>query len=309
MSILKVEGLNVDFSTMHGDVKAVNNVSFDVKKGESFGIIGESGSGKSVVGHAILRLLPDYANVNGSVFFDSKDIFSLNNRDMRNIRGREIALIPQNPSSSLNPVLRNGIQVEEVFDVEGTSRKKGMEKAFGIMRSLSLNDPLGICERYPHQLSGGMKQRLLASIALSATPKLVIADEPTKGLDEKARDGSVELFRKMRDEVGCSMLIISHDLDFVSSVCDRAAVMYSGEIVEINKTENILEVPQHPYTHGLVNAHPRNGLVPLDGLSPSRLDLPNGCFFGQRCKHHHENCGYHPQIRSHEGGAVRCHLY
>lgn len=309
MSILKVDGLSVDFSTSYGNVKAVNDVSFDVKKGESFGMIGESGSGKSVVGAAILRLLPNSAVVNGKVLFEDQDILSLNNRHLKKIRGKEITFIPQNPSRSLNPVLKNGSQVEEVFDVAGISRGKGMEKAIGIMKSLSLNDPLKLCTRYPHQLSGGMKQRLLASIALSTTPKLIIADEPTKGLDKVARDGSIALFNKMRDEMGCSMLIISHDLDFVSNVCDRAAVMYSGEIVEINKTCNILKVPQHPYTRGLVNAHPRNGLVPLEGLSPSRIDLPNECFFGQRCQHHHRDCNIHPQITSHDGGFVRCHLY
>lgn len=310
MDILNVSNLSVGFVTENGTVKAVNDVSFEVKKGETFGIIGESGSGKSVIGQAILRLLPSNASVKGDIFFDGVDVLSRSNGQMRQIRGKKISLIPQNPSGSLNPLLKNRIQVSEVFEVMGIDKKEGLKVALRMMKEMFLKDPLRMLENYPHELSGGMKQRLLAAMCLSYNPELLIADEPTKGLDSRSRAGSVDLFRHVKNDHGSSMLVITHDLDFALEICDRVAVMYAGEIVEVGSAAKVLRNPSHPYTKGLLNALPRNGLVPLQGQTPSRIDLPEGCLFSGRCSSCSDRCHIdQPEIKRIDGGIVKCHLY
>jgi peptide/nickel transport system ATP-binding protein len=203
VNVLEIKGLSVTFPSPGGNVQAVRNASFDVGEGETFGLIGESGSGKSVIGLSILRLLPDNAIITGEIRFKGIDISCLAGEEMRKIRGRQISLMPQNPSSSLNPVLKNGRQVSEVFEMLGVPRKDRLSQAHEMMDRLLLKDTARICRSYPHQLSGGMKQRLLASIALSYRPELMLADEPTKGLDPEARRRSIELFRHIkRDRTG-----------------------------------------------------------------------------------------------------------
>lgn len=308
--MLEVKDLFVEFPTRNGSVKAVDGVSFCIKEGESFGIIGETGSGKSVIGLAILRLLPPTARIKGTILFEGRDVYTMNSREMREMRGRFVSLMPQNPATSLNPVLKNSIQVSEVFEQHGIKRAEGLKKAKDIMSKLLLTDPGRVCDQYPYQLSGGMKQRLLASISLSMHPQLMIADEPTKGLDNESREKTVELFDKIRSEYGSSMLIITHDLDFARDVCDRVAVMYSGRMVEINRAGIIVTSPSHPYAKGLVQALPRNGLVPMDGQSPGRINLPDGCLFYQRCKSRKDVCKKQvPVMKIFEGGRVSCHLY
>jgi peptide/nickel transport system ATP-binding protein len=308
--MLEVKDLFVEFPTRNGSVKAVDGVSFCIKEGESFGIIGETGSGKSVIGLAILRLLPPTARIKGTILFEGRDVYTMNSREMREMRGRFVSLMPQNPATSLNPVLKNSIQVSEVFEQHGIKRAEGLKKAKDIMSKLLLTDPGRVCDQYPCQLSGGMKQRLLASISLSMHPQLMIADEPTKGLDNESREKTVELFDKIRSEYGSSMLIITHDLDFARDVCDRVAVMYSGRMVEINRAGIIVTSPSHPYAKGLVQALPRNGLVPMDGQSPGRINLPDGCLFYQRCKSRKDVCKKQvPVMKIFEGGRVSCHLY
>ncbi|WP_321418479.1 ABC transporter ATP-binding protein [uncultured Methanomethylovorans sp.] len=307
---LEVKDLYVEFLTRDGAVRAVDGISFQLKEGESFGIIGETGSGKSVVGLAILRLLSVNSRVKGSIIVEGRDVFGMNNRELREMRGKLISLMPQNPATSLNPVLKNQIQVSEIFEQHGIKKKDGLQKAMSIMERLLLGDPQRVCSQYPYQLSGGMKQRLLAAISLSMHPKLLIADEPTKGLDNEAREKAIELFRNIKQQYGSSMLIITHDLDFAHAVCDRVAVMYSGRIVEINKAERVVTSPSHPYARGLVQALPRNGLVPLNGHSPSRIHMPEGCLFYQRCDSRSDVCCLeHPLTKLHEGGLVSCHLY
>lgn len=309
-NMLEIKDLYVEFSTRDGAVRAVDGVSFQLKEGESFGIIGETGSGKSVVGLAVLRLLSANAMVKGSIMFEGRDVFGMDARELREIRGKLISLMPQNPATSLNPVLKNKVQVTEIFEQHGVKKRDGLQKAMSIMGKLLLNDPQRIFSQYPYQLSGGMKQRLLAAISLSMHPKLMIADEPTKGLDNEAREKTIELFRNIKQQYGSSMLIITHDLDFAHTVCDRVAVMYSGRIVEINDAQRVVTSPSHPYAKGLIQALPRNGLVPLDGQSPSRIDLPKGCLFYQRCDSRSEVCCQeHPITKVHEGGLVSCHLY
>ncbi|WP_440946147.1 ABC transporter ATP-binding protein [Methanosarcina sp. T3] len=307
MSLLKIRDLSIEFPAGEDSVKAVSRVSFDVREGETFGIIGESGSGKSVIGLALLRLLPANAKVSGTVYFQGKDLFSLKPSELRKIRGKRISLMPQNPAGALNPVLKNGVQVKEVF--EGTERKEGMKKTLKLMKQLFLRDPEKLCSLYPHQLSGGMRQRLIACMSLSFEPELLIADEPTKGLDPEAKEGAVELFTKIKKEYGKTMLLITHDLDLALEICDRIAVMYAGEIVELDRASKVLGAPLHPYTKGLVRAQPRNGLVPLSGQSPSRIKLPEGCFFHERCRYSGAECSRkHPEIKNHKGGWIRCHF-
>ena len=309
MSLLEIIDLSVEFPAGESSVKAVSHVSFDVREGETFGIIGESGSGKSVIGLALLRLLPANAKVSGTIFFQGQDLFSLKPSELRKIRGKRISLMPQNPAGALNPVLKNRVQMEEVFEGNGNEKKEGMKKALKLMKQLFLRDPEKLCDLYPHQLSGGMRQRLIACMSLSFEPELLIADEPTKGLDPEARAGAVELFTKIKKEYGKTMLLITHDLDLALEVCDRIAVMYAGEIVELDGASKVLRTPLHPYTKGLVRAQPRNGLVPLSGQSPSRIRLPDGCFFHERCRYSGVECSRkHPEMKNHKGGWVRCHF-
>jgi peptide/nickel transport system ATP-binding protein len=309
LSLLEIRDLSIEFLAGENTVKAVSHVSFEVREGETFGIIGESGSGKSVIGLALLRLLPTNAKVSGEVFFQRQDIFSLKHSELRKIRGKRISLMPQNPAGALNPVLRNGIQMEEVFEGNRTEKKEGMKKALKLMKQLFLKDPEKLCNFHPHQLSGGMRQRLIACMSLSFEPEILIADEPTKGLDPEAKAGAVDLFTKIKKEYGKTMLLITHDLDLALEVCDRIAVMYAGEIVELDRASKVLSTPLHPYTKGLVRAQPRNGLVPLSGQSPSRIKLPEGCFFHERCKYSNVECSRkHPEIRNHKGGWIRCHF-
>lgn len=309
MSLLEIRDLSIEFPAGEDSVKAVSKVSFEVREGETFGIIGESGSGKSVIGLALLRLLPANAKVEGTVFFQGQDLFSLKPSELRKIRGKRISLMPQNPAGALNPVLKNGVQVEEVFEGNRAEKKEGMKKALKLMKQLFLRDPERLCNLYPHQLSGGMRQRLLACMSLSFEPELLIADEPTKGLDPEAKEGAVELFTKIKKEYGKTMLLITHDLDLALEVCDRIAVMYAGEIVELDEASKVLGTPLHPYTKGLIRAQPRNGLVPLSGQTPSRIKLPEGCFFHERCRYSRAECSRkHPEIRNHKGGWIRCHF-
>ncbi|KKG16220.1 peptide ABC transporter ATP-binding protein [Methanosarcina sp. 2.H.T.1A.6] len=309
MSLLEIRGLSVEFPAGENAVKAVSNVSFEVEEGETFGLIGESGSGKSVIGLALLRLLPESAVISGEVIFQGQNLFSLKPSELRNIRGKKISLMPQNPAGALNPVLKNGLQIEEVFEERRVDKKEGMKRSLKLMKKLFLTDPEKLCTLYPHQLSGGMRQRLIACMSLSFEPELLIADEPTKGLDPEAKAGAVDLFTKIKKEYGKTMLLITHDLDLALEVCDRIAVMYAGEIVELNEASKVLNTPVHPYTKGLISAQPRNGLVPLRGQSPSRIKLPEGCFFNERCRCSGIECSKkHPEIKKHKGGWVRCHF-
>jgi len=309
LSLLEIRNLSVEFPAGENTVKAVSHVSFDIKEGETFGLIGESGSGKSVIGLALLRLLPVNAGISGEVFFQEQNLFSLKPSELRKIRGKKISLMPQNPAGALNPVLKNGLQIEEVFEERGADKKEGMKKSLRLMKKLLLRDPEKLCDLYPHQLSGGMRQRLIACLSLSFEPELLIADEPTKGLDPEARAGAVELFTKIKIEYGKTMLLITHDLDLALEICDRIAVMYAGEIVELDEASKVLSTPLHPYTKGLIRAQPRNGLVPLRGQSPSRIRLPEGCFFHERCRYSGAECTRkHPEMKNHKGGWIRCHF-
>ncbi|MGB9927289.1 MAG: ABC transporter ATP-binding protein [Methanosarcina sp.] len=308
-NLLEIKDLSVEFPAGENTIKAVSNVFFSVKEGETFGIIGESGSGKSVVGLAILRLLPSNSKISGKILFQGLDIFSLNPGEIRKIRGKHIALMPQNPAAALNPILKNRVQIKEVFEERGISKCESMENILKLMRKLLLKSPEKLLDHYPHQLSGGMLQRLLAAISLSFESEILIADEPIKGLDPETKARAIDLFTRIKHEYKKTMVLITHDLDLALEVCDRVAVMYAGEIVELDKASKILNNPQHPYTRALIEAHPRKGLVPLRGQTPSRIKLPEGCYFHERCKYAGIQCfRKHPSIKSYKGGWIRCNL-
>ncbi|MDK2974855.1 MAG: peptide/nickel transport system ATP-binding protein [Methanofollis sp.] len=312
MSLLEVSGLNVTFPTQEGNVRASSDVSFSLDEGEVLGLIGESGSGKSVIGLSILRLLPAYAEVSGRILFRGIDLAVIPEKDLARIRGREIALLPQNPVLSLNPLMQNGRQLAEVYEQTGDDRVVARKKTLDLLQAFSFHDPAGVYTLYPHQLSGGMRQRLTAGIALSYHPSLLIADEPTRGLDRDVREKTIDLFRKIEDEFGTAILLITHDLDLAERLCSRIVVMYAGEIVEIGPAGEVFEDPAHPYTQGLLRARPRNGLVPLPGMSPGLSALPPGCRFAGRCGRADVSCTTtHPTVSGcGPGRCARCrHLF
>ena len=309
MSLLEVKDLDVGFETRMGTVKAVNNVSFQIDKGETFGLIGESGSGKSVIGMSLLRLLPKNAWIKGKVLFEGSDLLAADDEQMQKFRGEKIAFIPQNPTASLNPLMKNGLQLSEVFEQKGHSHRDSWNRALEVFRRLLIDQPAISAKRYPHQLSGGMRQRLIAGISMSLQPQMVIADEPTKGLDSLTRRSTIEFFKQLEGESDRSMLLITHDLDLAYEICDRLAVLYAGEIVEMGPAKKLMDDPEHPYTRGLLESLPKNGLVPLEGSSPSLLGLPKGCFFEERCAIHKQDCmNRHPQLNQNGGWMTRCLL-
>jgi peptide/nickel transport system ATP-binding protein len=309
LSLLDVKNLDVGFETRLGTVRAVNNVSFKIDKGETFGLIGESGSGKSVIGMSLLRLLPKNATVKGEAYFEESNLLAADDKQMQEFRGKKIAFIPQNPTASLNPLMKNGLQLSEVFEQKGETRQESWDLAVKVMQRLLIGQPAISASRYPHQLSGGMRQRLIAGISLSLEPQMVIADEPTKGLDSLTRRSTIEFFRQLDGNQDRSMLLITHDLDLAYEICDRLAVLYAGEIVEMGPAKKLMDDPEHPYTKGLLKSLPKNGLVPLEGSSPSLLGLPKGCFFEERCKIHKQDCmNHHPQLSQNGGWMTRCLL-
>jgi len=309
--LLSIRNLETSFYTGDGVVKAVNGIDLDIQDGRIVGLIGETGCGKSVLGLSILRLLPRNAEIRGKVFYKGQDILKLTEEEIRRLRGKEVALIPQNPSTSLNPVLKIGTQIAESLQLH---RRLPREKAWGaavdILRSLDLPNPEKRAEEYPHQLSGGMKQRVLAAVGIAGEPSLLIADEPTKGLDALIRVQVVEVLRRLVLQTGAAMLIITHDLKVAAGLCDELAVMYAGEIIEYGPAEQLLSSPEHPYARGLIASLPGNGLKPIEGFSPSLINLPAGCKFHPRCPFAIKACTEeHPRlVEIEEGHRVRCLL-
>ena len=296
--LLKVEDLRVHFR--YRNIRAVDGVDFVVYCGEKFTLIGESGSGKSVLATSILRLLPKDAEVYGKIIFDGINLLELNEEEMRKIRGRRIALIPQS-QSALNPVLTVGFQCSEpIIEHFKVDKKSALNKI------LKIFDFLGIGRRindYPHQFSGGMKQRVLVAMGISANPDLIIADEPTKGLDVSKRKQVIELFRK----IDKTMLIITHDLHFANAIATRIGVMYAGKIVEICKAKEFFKEPLHPYSQGLLNSLPSRGLKPIKGVTS--INPVQGCRFRERCDFAWEKCKTEPPLLNVNGRLVRCWLF
>ena len=314
--LLQVDDLRTWFRTSRGIVKAVDGVSFDVAPGKTRAIVGESGCGKSITALSILQLVPEPAGYieSGKIHFGGEDILERSWTDMRGLRGREIAMIFQEPMTSLNPTRTIGWQLSEAMTVHGKDAPAARARALELLERVGLRDPNAALRQYPHELSGGMRQRVMIAIALANRPKLLIADEPTTALDVTVQAQIMSLIKELQDELGMAMLLITHDLGIVSEVAHDVSVMYAGQVVEAAPTRELFHDPRHPYTQGLFASLParnRRGqdLMTLDGIVPDAANWPTGCRFAERCVHRLDACSAAPQLRvSASGRQVRCHL-
>jgi oligopeptide/dipeptide ABC transporter ATP-binding protein len=294
--LLQVSDLRVQLPSRRGMVRAVDGLSFEVPAGEAVGIVGESGSGKSMTLRAIIGVLPPEARLTGQVILDGVDLTQLGNAELNKIRGRKIAMIFQEPMSALNPVMRVGRQIAEGPQVHlGMNRAQSAERALELMRRVGIPDPERRFGAYPHEFSGGMRQRVMIAIALSCDPALILCDEPTTALDVTIQDQILRLLARLCQESGASLVFVTHDLPVVAQVCHQLAVMYAGQIVERGTVQEVLTEPCHPYTLGLVRSapdvdHVRSSLVPIPGSPPSLINPPAGCRFHPRCKFAEQDC-------------------
>jgi oligopeptide/dipeptide ABC transporter ATP-binding protein len=295
--MLEVRDLHVRISSGRGEVRAVDGVSFEVARGEALGLVGESGSGKSMTLRAILGVLPAEARVtSGQILLDGVDLVPLGNSALNQIRGPKISMIFQEPMSALNPVMRVGQQIAEGPQVHlGYSRPRAMERALELMRRVGIPDPERRLRGYPHEFSGGMRQRVMIAIALSCDPEIILCDEPTTALDVTIQDQILRLLSALCRESGVSLVFVTHDLPVVAQVCQRVAVMYGGQLVEQGGVREVLLDPRHPYTLGLVRSAPdfeyvRDSLVPIPGSPPSLVSPPAGCRFHPRCDFVEDDC-------------------
>lgn len=312
MTLLGIRNLKVYFYSEDGVVRAVNDVDLDIGEGETIGIIGETGCGKTILGLSILRLLSDNTKVEGRILYKGEDLLKLSEDEMRKIRGKEIAMIFQNPLSSMNPVLTIGTQVAEPVELhQHLDNQNAKEKVIEMLKSVRIPSPSKRVNEYPHEFSGGMRQRAMIAMGLICMPSLIIADEPTTGLDVTIQAQIVELMKEVLKDSGTSMLLITHDLGVAAELCDYIAVMYPGEIVEYADVRNIFKNPKHPYTRGFLDSLPGRGLKPIPGISPSLINIPEGCKFHPRCSYATGRCKKErPQMKKvGEKHIVRCFLY
>ena len=317
--LLQVEDLRTWFHTDEGTAKAVDGVSFGLAEQETLGIVGESGCGKSVTALSILRLIPDPPGrvEGGSVRFQGRDLLALSEKEMRRIRGNEIAMIFQEPMTSLNPVYTIGEQISEVLRLHrGLSRGEAEERAVEMLRRVRIPDPEQRVEEYPHQLSGGQRQRVMIAMALACDPALLIADEPTTALDVTVQAQILELIAELRRQSNMALILITHDMGVIAGLCDRVMVMYAGRVVEAAPVRELFHDPQHPYTAGLLRSMPRldevmhDRLTTISGQPPNLQRLPAGCAFRTRCDRRIEVCAAEvPPLRAiAEERCKACHL-
>ncbi len=298
-TLMKVSGLATQFFTEDGIVKAVDGIEYDLEEGETLGLVGESGCGKSVSALSVLRLIPNPPGriVGGEVMFEGQDLLKLSEEDMRHIRGNRISMVFQEPMTSLNPILTIGRQITEPLELhmDMTSRQ-AEERAIELLGLVGIPDAAARINDYPHQFSGGMRQRVMIAMALSCNPKLLIADEPTTALDVTIQAQVLELMQKAAKEVGASLIVITHNLGVVARYADRVNVMYAGKIIERGSARDIYKNPKHPYTLGLLRSVPRldeprkEKLSPIEGMPPDLVDLPPGCSFRARCTYAVDRC-------------------
>jgi oligopeptide/dipeptide ABC transporter ATP-binding protein len=310
MSLLKIEELRVYFRSGDRTVKANNSIDLEVINNEILGIIGETGCGKSILGRAIMTLLSDNTEVSGKIIYKDENLLTLPENKLRDIRGKNISIILQNPAAALNPVFSIGDQISEVFRYHDKMSKQDAKiKTAGILEMVGI-DPERMSE-FPHQFSGGMKQRIMIAMGMAFSPELLIADEPTKGLDPDTKDKIVTLLRDLVRSMNMSMILITHDLDVAEKMCDRIAVMYAGEIIELASVQDILAEPGHPYTQVLLSSLPKKGLRSIPGESPSLSSPPSGCRFHPRCEYAMDICKQnHPDMfLTDTGTEIRCFLY
>ena len=289
--LLEIKDEKLSFFTPAGEVKALNGVSFSMTEGEVLGIVGESGSGKSVTAYSIMGLTAYPGKlIGGTIYFNGHQIEKMSEKEMRKIRGNEVSIIFQDPMTSLNPVYTIGNQITEVIRLHtGKSKKEAYDRAKELLELVGINEPAKRLKQYPHELSGGMRQRVMIAIALACEPKLLIADEPTTALDVTIQAQILELMQELRQKLGMSIIMITHDLGVVASMCERIAVMYAGHIVEYGTADEIFYEPKHEYTKGLINSIPKlsaqeiERLVPIEGQPVDLLNPPAGCPFAPRC--------------------------
>lgn len=288
--LLSVNNLCVDFPTSEGDVLAVRDVSFSIEKGKTLGLVGESGCGKTVTAYSILRLLASPGRISaGRIIFNGQDLIDLDQNEIRSIRGKEISMIFQEPMSSLNPVFTIGYQISEILQLHlGMPQKDARDRTVELLRLVGIPSPEKRISSYPHEFSGGMRQRVMIAMALATSPKLLIADEPTTALDVTIQAQILDLLLNVQQDLGMSLLLITHDLGVVANIADDIAIMYAGEIVEYGKAADIFSDPLHPYTIGLFRAIPKIGsnsseLKTIPGMVPTIMKQPDSCVFYPRC--------------------------
>jgi peptide/nickel transport system ATP-binding protein/oligopeptide transport system ATP-binding protein len=316
--LLRVKDLKTYFFTHDGTVKAVDGINLKVSKGETLGLVGESGCGKSVTALSIMRLIPNPPGkiVGGEIHFEGKNLLELNEKEMRKIRGRKISMIFQEPMTSLDPMFTIGDEIAEVIRLhQGLKKDEARKKAIESLKTVGMPDPEKRINEYPHELSGGMRQRAMIAMALSCNPTLLIADEPTTALDVTIQAQILRLIDELRKKFGTSVLLITHDLGVIAETCDNVAVMYAGHIVEHTDANTLFRNPLHPYTKGLMKSIPRldvdtKRLEIIKGLVPTLLDMPSGCPFHPRCNFCSEGCTKElPKlIEVEKNHLVRCHL-
>lgn len=287
--LLDIQDLEVSFFTQAGEVKAVNKVTYSLNRGEVIGVVGESGSGKSVTAATVMGLMEKNGRIlGGTVLFDGKDITKMPESERRKLRGKEISMIFQDPMTSLNPVFTIGTQLKEAIKLYfGKSAVDASKRAVELLEMVSINDPERRMKQYPHEFSGGMRQRVMIAMALAGNPKMLIADEPTTALDVTIQAQILEIIKKLKSKNNMSVMMITHDLGVVADIADKVVVMYGGKIVEAASGEEIFNNPVHPYTIGLLNSIPKldsnDRLVPIEGTPIDLLNPPGGCPFAQRC--------------------------
>ncbi len=298
-ALLEVKGLKTQFFTQDGVVHAVNGISYKLNEGETLAIVGESGSGKSVGVMSLIRLIPQPPGkiVAGEVWFDGRDLLQMTDDEVRQVRGNRIAMIFQDPMTSLNPVLTIGQQIMEALQLHlGMDKHQARKRAIELLEMVGIPGAASRLDSYPHQYSGGMRQRVMIAMGLSCNPQLLIADEPTTALDVTIQAQIVDLVKSLKEQIGMAIIWITHDLGVVAGLAERVIVMYAGHIVEEAEVHELYSEPHHPYTLGLLRSVPRldmgksKRLIPIDGLPPDLIDLPKGCPFAPRCAYRTEKC-------------------
>ena len=319
LALLEVKNLHTNFYSEDGIIRAVNGLSFELEPGSTLGIVGESGSGKSVTSLSIMRLIPNPPGKieGGSIMFKGQELLTKSEAEMRKIRGHEIAMIFQDPMTSLNPVLTVGDQIAETVRLHlKLGRKEAMERAIEMLRLVRIPVPEKRVKDFPHQFSGGMRQRVMIAMALSCDPALLIADEPTTALDVTIQAQILDLMRELQQRRNSAIILITHDLGVVAEVCQKVLVMYAGNMVEYGTAKQIFSAPKHPYTKGLLDSLPRlddrerKRLIPIEGQPPNLLRMPGGCAFAPRCRYRMPICDEAVPLYDFGGGHVaRCFLY
>jgi len=320
-SLLEVKNLSVEFETRRGPITAVDGLSFSLNSSRTLGIVGESGSGKSVTGLALMRLLAHNARItSGEIYFQNRSLLSLSERDMQEVRGRDIAMIFQDPMTSLNPSYTVGFQIEEALRVHATasrthSKSERRARAVELLKQVGIPDPESRLKAYPHQLSGGMSQRVMIAMAIACSSKLLIADEPTTALDVTIQAQILQLLRDLQKQTGMALILITHDIGVVANMADEIMVMYAGQAVEFGPAKAVIETPKHHYTAGLLASLPaahglaefRTRLPTIAGLVPDLRARPSGCQMHPRCPAVQDRCRVEsPQVDVHDARLVRC---